>query len=883
MDKIWERYIQSRPAPGESKGAFDAFAAAHRDPGPRIGLQGGQLVQNTADGSRPGYNGARTITTRSIGNGIYENTSETTGKKTYYGKVQRNKKILKSPHGTEADAMKFVTEKRKIPEAKSVIELQIEKGTLLEQPKYKNALANALDDLAKMETKGYGAINEIVKKYQNIFSKVGETTVQGKIIKKGRTTESTAITSAIRSYAAENNIRDVQIKEMEKALDDYLAKKTPERGYVPKLMKKHGILETTFNSWLVELDARRKIPLKYESESERIKATRAKRAAALKKYSSSGFERWTKGTAESGLHGGHTGQIYSEEVTPKTKKFTPAKINQETLKQYDAILQGIADKRDKAFKAKNWAEVERLNTKGMNVASATEGYKTFTIKNRDGTTFEWGSTKKGAVDPMDLTKEGITAKEMESYRMGKNPEIVKAQKLLDKKLISPAEFETIRATEEAKLFAEGKNKALLDFQKSEALKSAKMSKKEISSLDKRLNDRLNVFCRKSQSVKAGGGRVGFGGECPIEDNIKYMQEDAAKLKDAKWKSKNPAEAAKIAQKFATSSRAMLTLGKASKILFSPYILWGEPFFEAAFIAHDMLGNRTPWKEAVSKSYLTMPLQAMGLMKSSEEYQAADMIEVRDDRKVIYVDGKEIKNPNFGKVTGIREGVKRSIDAKNRLSELDKLKNKVSNLEQQKETNVDLYGTDNYHKMLTDAKKELSGYASAIQREGGEKKFMGDMKLNEKAYREREEVMLTKRMEGKKYREPDSTRVFYELNDPRYKEMEEYKMGRDDVTGFMSRAEYEKIQELYPTKYKNVPYEDQPKFLSYQTLLESKPEGSDKTYKELFPTPASRYGWDLTGEVARAGGVANMAGGGLANLTRTVAPDSEGIASLKKKK
>jgi len=107
MDKFWERYIQSRPAPGESKGAFDAFAAAHKEPritaqeprtlmakadipdafnpdleqtevlrpgetletwkpnpflkphaeGGRIGLQGGQLVRNTADGSRPGYGG----------------------------------------------------------------------------------------------------------------------------------------------------------------------------------------------------------------------------------------------------------------------------------------------------------------------------------------------------------------------------------------------------------------------------------------------------------------------------------------------------------------------------------------------------------------------------------------------------------------------------------------------------------------------------------------------------------------------------------------------------------------------------------------------------------------------------------------------------------
>jgi len=59
MDRFWERYIQSRPAPGESKGAFEAFAAAHRDPGPRNMYAGGQLVRNTADGSRPGYQGKK--------------------------------------------------------------------------------------------------------------------------------------------------------------------------------------------------------------------------------------------------------------------------------------------------------------------------------------------------------------------------------------------------------------------------------------------------------------------------------------------------------------------------------------------------------------------------------------------------------------------------------------------------------------------------------------------------------------------------------------------------------------------------------------------------------------------------------------------------------
>ena len=53
MDKFWERYIQSRPAPGESKGAFDAFAAAHRDPGPRTMAQ---EPRNMADGGRIGLN-----------------------------------------------------------------------------------------------------------------------------------------------------------------------------------------------------------------------------------------------------------------------------------------------------------------------------------------------------------------------------------------------------------------------------------------------------------------------------------------------------------------------------------------------------------------------------------------------------------------------------------------------------------------------------------------------------------------------------------------------------------------------------------------------------------------------------------------------------------
>ena len=41
MDKFWENYIKTRPA--NSKGAFDAFAAASRDPEPRNMAQGGRI------------------------------------------------------------------------------------------------------------------------------------------------------------------------------------------------------------------------------------------------------------------------------------------------------------------------------------------------------------------------------------------------------------------------------------------------------------------------------------------------------------------------------------------------------------------------------------------------------------------------------------------------------------------------------------------------------------------------------------------------------------------------------------------------------------------------------------------------------------------------
>ena len=129
------------------------------------------------------------------------------------------------------------------------------------------------------------------------------------------------------------------------------------------------------------------------------------------------------------------------------------------------------------------------------------------------------------------------------------------------------------------------------------------------------------------------------------------------------------------------------------------------------------------------------------------------------------------------------------------------------------------------------------------------------------------------------RDKDGNILYEKMTSPykkRYKEMEEYKGDREGIFGGMSRKDWEKYQKTFP-KYKNIAYEDERllKFADYVDMLKTKPEGFDKTYEELFPTPASRYGWDLMGEIARAGGVSKMAGGGIAEIRRpsAIPPES----------
>jgi hypothetical protein len=277
---------------------------------------------------------------------------------------------------------------------------------------------------------------------------------------------------------------------------------------------------------------------------------------------------------------------------------------------------------------------------------------------------------------------------------------------------------------------------------------------------------------------------------------------------------------------------------------------------------------------------------------SEKLREKELYTQTDPREFVYFDGKEFKNPNFGKPTGkIDSKVLQYVDA---LHEQDRIYEAIGAKEQAKEEAA-LAETGFDAALLPGDLDAASEDVQDLARSGAYGRVdrtLDPESMASQAYNTAVEQQLGKDLQRKKeYLEkvdPGALEREEEiLSRPRqlkkrYKEMEKYKDDRKEIFGFMSPKDWEKYQKTFP-KYKNIAYEHPEllKFADYVETLESKPEGFDKTYKELFPTPASRYDWDLMGEIARAGGVANMAGGGIVGIRRphAIPPERQGLRSI----
>ena len=77
----------------------------------------------------------------------------------------------------------------------------------------------------------------------------------------------------------------------------------------------------------------------------------------------------------------HLGDLYNQYVRTGNLGYAPNLINQETLKDVDAILKEYNEKINQLLKDKPSGyikEVDKLNRQGTDLAAATQGFKKFT-------------------------------------------------------------------------------------------------------------------------------------------------------------------------------------------------------------------------------------------------------------------------------------------------------------------------------------------------------------------------------------------------------------------------------------------------------------------------------------------------------------------------
>ena len=425
---------------------------------------GGMLVKPRGDGLRPGYSGdaiklpdSPDAGTKHLGDGVYEVTSKK-GFKTYFGSYVRDGKTFKKSFGKDKEAAaNYVKEGRKKSPAKSVIDIQSEGGTLLEKPKYKNTLTRAMNEVNALQEKGYGNIDKIVKKYQKIFTKkVGSKTKTGKTIKSGvGSTEYKAITFAIREQANKLGIQSIKNENVIKALDDYSKIKNPQRGDIPKILKKHKVSQGSFNRYLQEnkLNLRKKIPLKFDSESIKKSYYAKLRRQAINEFSSAKFEKFLQGVPK--IQKSHMGDLYNKFVTTGNIGFAPALINQEALKLIDDNIKAINEETANLFKNKPKGYVKKidaLNQLGDDLAAASQGYK-----------------KYQGIDP-------ITGKDLKVISFSKPSQELDPSDLIVDEKGQPKKLSELTEAD----------KSTLAMLKKDAMQAAKLPKKEIVPLKEKI-------------------------------------------------------------------------------------------------------------------------------------------------------------------------------------------------------------------------------------------------------------------------------------------------------------------------------------------------------------------------------------------------------------
>ena len=158
---------------------------------------------------------------------------------------------------------------------------------------------------------------------------------------------------------------------------------------------------------------------------ESARKVQTERKTAKKKFSVPAFERAMQGSKTSQLS--HMGDLYNEIVRFETLGYSPQRINQEILKNVDPYLKNLIEKRAKLLKNKPAGyetKVKDINNKGMAVAHATKGYKTFNVIEPNGKSYIIGKEASKSLDPLGMF-EGKTLQDIAPKDISRQSSILK--------------------------------------------------------------------------------------------------------------------------------------------------------------------------------------------------------------------------------------------------------------------------------------------------------------------------------------------------------------------------------------------------------------------------------------------------------------------------
>ena len=557
---------------------------------------GGMLVQPNADGSRPGYSGDRKTVhlVRETGNpnhsGIYRTTNTKTGSVSYRGQFNRRNeggfKATPSRSTIKQARIDLDEAMANIPKGKSIIELQKERGAgnLLNDKKFINQLEKAFEEVSNLEKKGYGNIDNIVKKYQKKFyKKVGTKNIDGSTVKKGTDNVFTkTLAKEIREYAKDLDIYGIENPNMEKALNDYRKIKNPKRGMIGNIANRYNIDFKTFDRYISKLGQRKYIPI--QDPGEYTKAIRNAEKKAIKKFSDRYFERVLSAPMTSGeffadaaddevvrLQKSHLGDKLTQDVKTSNIGYAAQQINQEVLKEVDTEMRQLNKKLANLYKNKPEGylkEMDMLNQRGNDLAAATKGYKKFTgIDPYTGKEFTINfSSAAQELDPTELLGE-------------------------DKKLAN----------------IDKQDKATVKMLKDTAMKNISKTKAQVQADIKEIASNLE----KLGCGKSAGGRIKFGkGTTCAMKGREFIEKG---LKNGFPKNQQGDLARKI-----LSSGKFLKDAVSLRGLFGPAALAFTVAAEAGIVGYDMLSSGKSFREAVGDSVFNYMLGDKTKIDSIEE-------------------------------------------------------------------------------------------------------------------------------------------------------------------------------------------------------------------------------------------------------------------------